>query len=151
MTADYINPFLIATCSVFENMLGVAITREKPFLRKAFDPQYEVTGVIGLTGKATGTVSFSLPGEVATAIAERLLGERPAGINAQVTDAVGELTNMIAGAAKAQLAELELSLGLPTVVIGRDCCIAFPSRAVPIAIPFTSPLGPLLVEVGIVN
>ena len=151
MTADYINPFLLATASVFENMLGVKLDRQKPYLRKALDPQHEVTGVIGLTGRATGMVAFSLPSDVALRITGTLLGETPASVNAQVTDAVGEVTNMIAGAAKAQLAELELSLGLPTVVIGRDSCIAFPSRAVPISIPFTCEFGPLVVEVGIVG
>jgi len=150
MTADYINPFLLAAASVFENMLGVQIQREKPFLRKAIEPQFEVTGVIGLTGKATGTVAFSLPASVAIAVTARLLGETPPTVNGQVADAIGEVTNMIAGAAKAQLAALELSLGLPTVVIGRECSIAFPSRAVPISIPFTCDLGPLVVEVGMV-
>ena len=151
MTADYINPFLLATASVFDSMLAVKIERKKPFLRKAFDPQYEVTGVIGLTGKATGTVAFSLPSAVAIAITAKLLGEQPTSVNAQVADAVGEVTNMIVGAAKAQLASLELSLGLPTVVIGREACIAFPSRAVPISIPFATELGDMVVEVGIVG
>jgi len=151
MTADYINPFLLATASVFDSMLGVKIERKKPFLRKAFDPQFEVTGVIGLTGKATGTVAFRLPSAVAIAITAKLLGEQPASVNAQVADAVGEVTNMIVGAAKAQLASLELSLGLPTVVIGREACIAFPSRAVPISIPFATELGDMVVEVGIVG
>jgi chemotaxis protein CheX len=149
MTADYINPFLLATVSVFDSMLGVKIAMQKPFVRKPLDPQYEVTGVIGLTGKATGTVAFSLPSEAAIKITGKLLGEQPTALNAQVVDAIGEVTNMIAGAAKAQLAELQLSIGLPTVVIGRECCVAFPSRAVPISIPFTCELGNLVVEVGI--
>ena len=151
MKVEWINPFLTATASVFDSMLSVEVRRQTPYLCKALQPQYGITGVIGLTGKATGTVAFSLPEEAALAITQRLLGERPATINAQVTDAIGEVTNMIAGAAKAHLADLELSLGLPTVVIGRDACIAFPSRAVPIAIPFDSDLGPLVVEVGIVG
>lgn len=151
MTADFINPFLLATVSVFENMLGVQMTREKPYLRKAFDPQHDVTGVIGLTGKATGMVAVSLPSEAAIAVTAKLLGETPASVNAQVTDAVGEITNMIAGCAKSQLESLELSLGLPTVVIGRNTCITFPSRAVPISIPFSCELGSLVVEVGLVD
>lgn len=72
-------------------------------------------------------------------------------MNPHVVDAIGEVTNMIAGAAKARLAELELSLGLPTVLIGSSACVAFPSRATPISIPFDSALGKLVVEVGIVQ
>jgi chemotaxis protein CheX len=149
MNVDYINPFLLSTMSVFEQMLGVELVREAPFIRKDFAPQYEITGMIGLSGKTTGTVAVSLPGEMALAITEKLLGERPSDVNAQAVDAVGEMTNMIAGAAKARLEHLQLSLGLPTVVLGRSTRIAFPSRATPISIPFSSPLGPVVVEVGI--
>jgi chemotaxis protein CheX len=151
MIADYINPFLLSTASVFEQMLNTQVERGQPFIRKAFEPQFEVTGIIGLTGKATGTVAFSLSRETAMRITEILLGERPSELNPHVVDAIGEVTNMIAGAAKARLAELELSLGLPTVLIGSSACVAFPSRAMPISIPFSSPLGNLVVEVGIVQ
>jgi len=149
MNVDYINPFLIATSNVFEKMLDLELVREKPFIRRDFVPQYEVTGIIGLTGKTTGTVAVSLPKEMALSVTERLLGHRPPELNAQAVDAVGELTNMIAGGAKAHLQQLQLSLGLPTVITGTATSIAFPSRATPISIPFRCPLGPLVVEVGI--
>jgi chemotaxis protein CheX len=149
MNADYINPFLLSTVNVFEQMLDLKLTREAPFFRQSFAPQYEVTGIIGLSGKTAGTVAVSVPREMALTITERLLGERPNDICPEVADAVGEVTNMIAGGAKAKLDHLQLSLGLPTVVTGRTTCIAFPSRATPISIPFKSPAGPMTVEVGI--
>lgn len=149
MNAAYINPFLASTTGVFETMLGVEVKHEAPFFRRSFVPQYEVTGIIGLSGNKTGTVAVSLPREMAVMVTEKLLGERPTEIDAQVADAVGELTNMIAGAAKAQLPELQLSLGLPTVIAGNDAAIAFPSRTTPLSLPFTSEYGPLTVEVGI--
>lgn len=147
--AGYINPFLHATVTVFSRLANLELTRNAPFIRQNFAPQYDVTGIIGLTGKATGTVAVSFSKQIAISLTESLLGEKPADINAQVVDAVGELTNMIAGSAKSQLESLELSLGLPTVVIGRAACVAFPSCATPISIPFESPMGPLVVEVGI--
>lgn len=151
MSVDYINPFLLSTVNVFFRLLDLELVREAPFVRTHDSPRYEVTGMIGLTGKTTGTVALSLPGDFALTITERLIGERPAEINAQVVDCIGEVTNMVAGAAKARLESLQLSLGLPTVVIGRSSRIAFPSRATPIAMPFRSALGPLLIEVGILS
>jgi chemotaxis protein CheX len=150
MTADHINPFLSAAISVFDSMLGVPLEREQPFVRKAFEPLYELTGVIGLSGKATGTVAVSMPAEMAMTVTSRLLGESQLTSNDQVIDAVGELTNMIAGAAKAKLEKMELSIGLPAVIVGRQSAIAFPSRATPISIPFKSPIGPLVIDVGLV-
>jgi chemotaxis protein CheX len=146
--ADYINPFLSSTSSVFSQMLGVTVTRLPPYLRDGHWPMYGVTGVIGLTGKTTGTVAISVTKEMALAITGRLLGDAPTEINSCVVDAIGELANMIAGAAKAQLEQMELSLGLPTVITGKSTCISFPSNATPISIPFSSELGDFVVEVG---
>jgi chemotaxis protein CheX len=147
--ADYINPFLHSTVTVFSRLANLEVRRNAPFIRQNFAPQYDVTGIIGLTGKATGTVAVSFSKQIAISLTESLLGEQPPDINAQVVDAVGELTNMIAGSAKAELESLQLSLGLPTVLIGKATCVAFPSCAIPISIPFESSMGPLVVEVGI--
>lgn len=149
MRAEYINPFLSSTSSVFSQMLGVEVTRLPPFVRNGqHSPQYDVTGVIGLTGKTTGTVALSLTKEMALSVTGKLLGDTPTEVNATVVDAIGEVTNMIAGAAKSQLEQLELSLGLPTVITGKSTCIAFPSNAIPISIPFDSSIGTFVVEVG---
>lgn len=151
MRAEYINPFLTSTASVFSQMLGVTVRRQPPFVGNAYAPPHDVTGIVGLTGKATGTVAVSLPGEMALSVTSALIGECPTSITPQVADAVGELTNMIAGAAKAQLESLNLNLGLPTVIVGRSTCISFPSSTCPISIPFDSPLGSFTVQVGLVE
>jgi chemotaxis protein CheX len=149
MRAEYINPFLSSTSSVFSQMLGVEIRRLPPYVRNGHhSPHFDVTGVIGLTGKNTGTVALSLSKEMALSITGKLLGDTPTEVNATVVDAIGEVTNMIAGAAKSQLEQLELSLGLPTVITGKSTCIAFPSNAIPISIPFDSEIGNFVVEVG---
>src|SRR5438093_5479660 len=96
MKADYINPFLVSTVHVLHEMLALELVREQAFIRKDFATQHEVTGLIGLIGKTTGTVAVSLPRDIALAVAEKLLGERLAEIDAQVVDAIGEMTNMIA-------------------------------------------------------
>ena len=149
MKVEFINPFIVSTAAVFSQMLAQELTREKPYVRGAFSPLYDVTGIIGLSGLASGTVAVSMSAEAAISVTETLLQERPSEVNTQVVDAVGELTNMIAGAAKAQLESLQIMLGLPTVIIGRSSSIAFPSRATPICIPFSSKIGALAVEIGI--
>jgi chemotaxis protein CheX len=146
---DYINPFLASIISVFFKMLSVELVRDAPFLRKQDAPQYDVTGLIGLMGTPTGTVSLSLPADFALSITERLLGARPPEIDAQVVDAIGEVTNIVAGAARAHLADQQLRFGLATVIIGAGCRITYPSSCTPISIPFRSAQGPLLLEVGI--
>ena len=149
MKAEYINPFLTATISAFETMLGCALTRGTPYIKNGSQPEHEVSGVIGLSGQAKGTVVLGLGREAAICAAEALLQERPPEINADVTDAVGELANIIAGSAKAKLENLQLSVSLPTVITGKGHCVEFPRQVTPICIPFESAWGPITVEVGL--
>lgn len=149
MKVEYINPFLASTLSVFETMLNCKLERGVPYLKDGTQPQHEVSGVIGLSGKAQGTVVLGLSREAALGATEVLLQERPAQINGDVTDAVGELVNIIAGNAKAQLEHLDMSVSLPTVITGKNHCVEFPTKVTPICIPFTSAWGTVTVEVGL--
>ncbi|HID76588.1 MAG TPA: chemotaxis protein CheX [Planctomycetaceae bacterium] len=152
MKVEYINPFLTATVTAFQAMLGWKLQRGKPFVKKGYQPEHEISGVIGLSGRARGVVVLSLSRSVALAVTGALLPDQPpAEINAQVTDAIGEMANIIAGGAKARLEKLHLSVSLPTVVSGKCHCIDFPSRVPPICIPFETPFGPMSVQVGLVE
>lgn len=151
MKAEYINPFLSATVAVFDTMLGCKLTRRDPFVKKSFQPEHEVSGIIGLSGKAKGTVVLSLSKEAALRATSVLLKEQRSEVNAEVVDAIGELTNIIAGNAKAQLEHLALSVSLPTVITGSDVSIEFPRDVTPICIPFGCSWGEVAVEVGLVE
>jgi chemotaxis protein CheX len=151
MKAEYINPFLVAAITAFDTMLGCKLTRGTPYVKHGPQPEHEVSGVIGLSGKARGTVVLSLSREAALNATAVLLEERPTEINADVTDAVGELTNIIAGSAKAKLDHLELSVSLPTVITGKWHCVEFPKKVTPICIPFESKWGRITVEVGLIE
>lgn len=149
MKAEYINPFLVSTISAFSTMLQCSLTRGTPYIKNGFQPEHEVSGVIGLSGKAQGTVVLGLGREAALNATEVLLQERPPEINGDVIDAVGELANIIAGGAKAQLEHLAMSVSLPTVITGKHHCVQFPTKVTPICIPFESKWGPVTVEVGL--
>lgn len=149
MKVEYINPFLSSTISAFDTMLQCRLERGEPFAKENHNPENEVSGIIGLSGKAQGIVVLGLNRTAALSATEAMLLERPPEINGEVTDAVGELANIIAGGAKAKLEHLELSTSLPTVITGKSYCVDFPSKVTPICIPFDSAWGSITVEVGI--
>jgi chemotaxis protein CheX len=151
MQVELVNPFLAATTDVFRTMLKCEISRGQLAVKQNHTPEYEVSGLIGLTGKCQGMVVVSLGRETAIKAAAIMLGERPDGLNAQVVDTVGEIANMIAGAAKSQLSQYQLSIGLPSVICGKNHSINFPSDSTPILLPFDSPIGPICIEVGLAN
>jgi chemotaxis protein CheX len=147
--AEHINPFLSASVNVFRTMLDCELTRGQVFVKGTVQPSHHISGIIGLSGKAAGIVVLSLSREVALRATEQLTQERPTEINTDVVDAIGELANMIAGSAKAQLAQYEMSISLPSVIIGHNHTVSFPKEAKPIAIPFDCKWGSVCVEVGL--
>jgi chemotaxis protein CheX len=151
MKVEYINPFLLSAISAFETMLGCKLSRGTPYVKNGPQPEHEVSGVIGLSGKARGTVVLSLSREAALNATAILLQEPVKEINGDVTDAVGELTNIIAGGAKARLEHLSMSVSLPTVITGKWHCVEFPKKVTPICIPFESQWGRITVEVGLIE
>jgi chemotaxis protein CheX len=98
---------------------------------------------------AVGTVVVNLPRSVALKAAKTMLMTDTDPAEADLIDAIGELTNMIAGAAKAQLEECELAVSLPNVITGENHAIHFPSNVAPICVPFETPWGPVVLEVGL--
>lgn len=147
-TADYVNPVIRATRDVFEMMLGCTPKRVGLKLKDGQNTSFAVSGVIGITGRAVGTIVFCMSETMAREVLKRMVGTEAPSINAEVCDAVGELTNMIAGAAKAQLAHLELSVSLPNVISGQAHVVHYPSEVKPFIILFESDMGPFAIEVG---
>lgn len=145
---ELINHFVTATASVFRTMLGAEVNRGNLSVKEGSNPPHEVSGVIGLTGDTAGTMLLSLGRDTAISVCEAMLGSRPESLDGDVVDAVGEVANMIAGNAKALLADSTTRLSLPNVVIGKNHVIGFPSDTVTIHIPLTTSLGPACIEIG---
>ncbi|MDA7950633.1 MAG: chemotaxis protein CheX [Pirellulaceae bacterium] len=149
MRAEYINPFIRSISNTFDTMLGCQITRGTIFSASDKTNFHEVSGVIGLSGMAAGMVIVSMSKEVALKAASTMLMTEYTEINEDVIDAAGEITNMVAGAAKAELEEYNLSIGLPNVITGDTHQIQFASNVTPICVPFDTPWGNVLLEVGL--
>jgi len=148
MQVEYINPFVTSVKNTFGTMLGCQVRRGPLVLKQDHSPQHEVSGVIGLSGRAAGTVVLSFSAPLAIKAASILLMTELPQINDEVLDAVGELTNMVAGGAKAELEEYRLAVSLPNVITGKGHVVHFPSEVTPIGIPFETEWGPLTLEVG---
>ena len=89
--------------------------------------QYELNGIISISGKLKVTAVLSLSKQLAFNVVQAFLGAPADSVNSDVIDVVGELTNMICGNAKERLSIQGLSLGLPTVVAGQSMIVAFES------------------------
>ena len=94
MDANLINPFINATINVLETMAFTKCKANKPYLKKDDRAQGDVTGVIGVTGEANGTISVTFDEASILKIVSNMFGEEMEELDGEVSDAVGELTNM---------------------------------------------------------
>lgn len=149
MNEEIIATFQESTSVVFRKMLGIEITSGVAVPCAPMLTRCGVSGIIGLAGDLSGDVIVSFEERVAIQATAGLLGQEPTGLDNDVVDAVGELTNMIAGSAKCALPEYNMNLALPTVILGAEHRIAFKSGVSPISIPFDSEWGTFSIALGL--
>lgn len=82
----------------------------------------EVTGMVGLAGELCGVLSVRCGKNCATKIASQMLGVPVAEAVSHLSDAVGEICNIVAGNFKAKIDGLQnkCMLSVPTIIIGGD-------------------------------
>jgi chemotaxis protein CheX len=112
-----------ATREVFETMVFTSLVAGEPLTDKP-QPAASVMGAVRFLGSLSGTVSFYASDDAAREIACLMLGAAPEEADAQLADAIGEITNMIAGTFRAKMAHAgeTLMITTPTVTRGRDFC-----------------------------
>ena len=81
-----------------------------------------LSAIVGFGGKMPGFLALHLGAESACTLASALLGMSFEGIDDIVTDAMGELVNMLAGGLKKNLSQNEelFRISVPSVILGKD-------------------------------
>ncbi|MCL2219508.1 MAG: chemotaxis protein CheX [Chitinispirillia bacterium] len=149
MDVSYVNPFVVSTIETLQKMLNIEGKAGKLSLKDSSLHSYDVTGVIGLTGEAAGSICLSFPQEVAFKAVTALLGMPVTMMGDEVTDGIGELVNIVAGNAKQYLTKYNLSISLPKVVVGRNHSVASMSGVPTIVVPIVSSLGEFAMEISL--
>jgi chemotaxis protein CheX len=153
MGPEKMQPFIVETINVFNSLLGVMLRETRIETKDMPQGTFEVSAVIGLSGSWTGTLVLSCPQNVACRIISRMVREPVETLDADVSDGMGELVNILAGNACRHLTELGgrfVSLTVPTVIVGQHR-IVWRSRDLPCLMMkfFDSDLGPLCIEVNL--
>lgn len=149
MDVRFINPFLQGTTHVLKTMAFIDPIAGKPYLKKDQVATGDVSGVIGLTGDAKGSLALSFSASSIFFILTNMLGETYSEVTDEVLDAVGELTNMISGDARKRLeAEgLVVTAAIPTIISGKNHVIKHIIAGPSIIIPFSTAHGTFVVDV----
>jgi len=120
-----------ATCEVFSTMVGVSVSvpaakHDVVVVAEPTDTSVlaYVTGVIGIAGAVRAVFSLRCTENAATKIAAQMLSISREEVEAQKSDAIGEMCNMIAGHFKHEIGYGDnCTLTVPTVVVGGNYSI----------------------------
>ena len=151
MDVNYINPFLNGTLEVLDKMAFVEAVSGKPYTKTDSTACGDVSGIIGITGNAIGSLAISFTEQCILSIAGNMLGETYKDICRDVFDTVGELTNMISGVARTYMERegLIVYAAIPTVVYGKNHVVMHILKSPSIVIPFSTQYGQFFVDVCI--
>lgn len=149
MKVEFINPFLSSMLNVMSTMAQMELTAEKPKLKKDEVAMGDVSGLIGMVSPETkGSLSITFDAPLALATMKGMVGEAPDEINDEITDLVGEITNMVTGGAKRMLSEkgFEFNMATPVVVSGKSHTIHHKSKGPVVIIPLSAAVGKAYIE-----
>ncbi len=149
MDIKLINPFVNATLNVLETMAFVKAKAEKPYLKKDNVAQGDISVVVDFTGDAKGTVSVTFDESCILNIVSSMLGEEMKELNSEISDAVGELTNMISSQARQEIEKIGIRLhgATPKVITDKNHKLISMVKGPKVAFPFKTDAGGFTIEV----
>jgi chemotaxis protein CheX len=146
---QFVDELLAATRDVFKTMVFHEVETSAPVSDDALRTGASVVGSVAFAGKTSGLVVFYSTLESARAITALMLGIEPSSVNGEMPDAIGELTNMIAGSFRTRMADARgetWAISVPTVTIGSDFYTKYVSDVQRVLCPFKMGTSELYVE-----
>ncbi|MBV7317061.1 chemotaxis protein CheX [Shewanella sp. NIFS-20-20] len=150
MEVKYINPFLESFTNVISTMALIELSVGRPRIKEDEIALGDISGLIGMISpQVKGSLSITFEKSLALKVMHNMLGEAPTSIDDEVTDMIGEITNMVCGGAKKILGEkgYEFEMATPMVVAGKNHHISHQANGKKIILPFTSLNGKAYVEI----
>ena len=150
MNAKYITPVIVSVQNVFETMIQLPVVSGKQFFKKEKRPTTDVICMITMSGPVSGFICLGISMRLAFLLSSKLLECQVSEANGDCIDAIGEITNMIAGNAKSKFPDDGIIISVPKVVFD-TVKEPYPMAAPVISIPFETQGEVLLVDMSIVR
>ncbi len=150
MKVELINPFIVATLSVLETSSSITTNPLDPYVKKDDVALGCVTGLINLNGEYTATVAITFTDSCILKIVSNMFGEEITKVDEDIFDAVGELSNMIAGQVSLTITEFGESLKATFDKVLSDTThkIKHIVQKPVLAVPFSTESGEFTIEVS---
>lgn len=146
-----INPYIGATVDLLSTMAGLRAEKKEVFLKKNYRLFGDISAIMSFTGKVEGEVVVCFEEALARNVVARIMAAPSGSLTKnELREGIGEIVNIIAGNAKAVLANTEYAhqIALPTVVLGNGHEISHPGNAPCIVVRFEVAGEPMAVLVS---
>lgn len=119
-----------ATYEIFSTMIPMEIKPGETFSREEKEIQEDVMSLVSFSGEHSGIIALFCGKKIALKITSLLLGIDTTELDHDTKDAIGEVTNMIAGNLKNKVYNDlgTMHLSVPVVVAGTDITLSSTSR-----------------------
>ena len=123
---DVIEEIVSSTNEVFTAMIPMEIKSDGSFYQKEEMISTDVMSLVSFTGEHSGILAVFCNKEIALKITSSMLSIEATEIDQDTKDAMGEVTNMIAGTLKNKICEKfgDMHLSVPIVIAGGDLTIS---------------------------
>ncbi len=151
MDAALVNPFIEGALHILDTTAFVKVKPETPFLKRNRVAQGDISGLIEITGDLSGSASITFTKKSILGIVSAMFGEEMTELNEEIHDAVGELSNMVAGHVTTKIAEMDkkVKVKFAEVKTGIDHEIPHIEGAeYVLALPFQTTKGKVVIEVS---
>jgi chemotaxis protein CheX len=118
-----LEPFITAACTALREMAEIEVAVESVYQTTLDRALGDIGAVIQLRSGGEGSLVISFPQQTAAALAGRILAGVTQKVNEDlIRDCVGEIANVVAGQAKALLADgpYRIAFSLPQIVVSAN-------------------------------
>lgn len=145
---DIENYIIESTEEVFNTMIFLEVSTEGSMTEGKESIFSHFSAMIGLSGDLMAMISIHCDAYIAMDIAGAMLDTEFEDVDADVKDAMGEVANMLAGGLKSRFLDegIDVTLAIPTTVMGKGYSISSPKRSNRIVIPFDLVQGHFFVD-----
>lgn len=145
-------PFINSVVKTFNVLCSLEVVPQSPIIKKNKQSDKSISGIVGMVGENhVGSFALSFTKECILKTVQSMLGEDHKEIDSTVADTVAEMTNIVFGNAKRELAEMNINLemAIPYTVTGENHIISHKSDGPFVVVPFKCSYGDFTIEIGL--
>jgi len=148
MESAVINCFIEGTFHILGTTASLKVKPDAPYVKNSAVSMGDITGLLKIEGEIDGTAAVSFTKKSILAVVSTMFGEEMSQIDAEITDAVGEIGNMISGHVNTKMTEMgkSVKVKLAGVKDGKDHLVGHADGKKILVLPFRTTMGNVWIE-----